>query len=100
MTYEEKLTDEIVSPEVKLRTGDGNGDYVWLAEQEYLESGVIEGLQDRGPKRCWVSFWWWVKVIFSCVSLLVLGVVLALWGGPLLIQKVIQHSLQNLIFDS
>ncbi|CAA6673610.1 unnamed protein product [Spirodela intermedia] len=88
MTYEEQLPDEIASPEVKLRIGDGNGDYVWLGE-EYPESGVIEGFQGRGPKRCWASFWWWVKVVFSCVSLLVVGAVLAFWGGPLLIHKLV-----------
>ena len=89
MTFEEKVTDDIISVERKRPTADLNGDYVCLEGQEFPDAAVDENLLNQDKRKFRRSPWWWLKVAFSCAGLLLIGAAFALWGGPLLINKVI-----------
>ncbi|XP_078445673.1 uncharacterized protein LOC144714774 [Wolffia australiana] len=84
MTCGERLRDGTASPEAK-----NNGDYVLLGAPEYHDSVVVEGLPREQDPRLRSSLWWWGKVVLSCAVLLVVGAVCLIWGGPLLIRKVV-----------
>lgn len=94
MTFEEKVTDDIISLERKRPTADLNGDYLCLEGQEFPDAAVDENLQGQDKRKSWRSPWWWLKVAFSCAGLLLIGAACTLWGGPLLINKVVVPFLE------
>ncbi|KAK9276637.1 hypothetical protein L1049_006173 [Liquidambar formosana] len=96
MTYDDG-GDEVV-PELKLRMGDGNGDYVKLRPLEERDCEA-EGYGCEGEEpssssssssassgRGW-CLWWWVKMFFLFACLAVLAGAFLKWVGPYLMDK-------------
>ncbi|KAK1324336.1 hypothetical protein QJS10_CPA01g02623 [Acorus calamus] len=83
MTYQTHVVNDIaVAADSKLRMGDdGYGDYV--------ELGLSEGVERCGSVEKWGRLRWWCKAVLLSLCLMAVAAAFVLWGGPLLLDKVV-----------
>ena len=84
--------DDCVVPELKLRVGVENGDYVKLRESEGCEPEGFDGGEAPQPSSSmgrWWWVWWWAKVVVLLIFVGVLAVVFLKWVGPFFMDKVL-----------
>ncbi|KAK1286867.1 hypothetical protein QJS10_CPB20g01563 [Acorus calamus] len=68
----------------------GYGDYVRMGLSEGAEPTVTEYWSvEKGRRFCW-----WSKAVLLCLGLVVAGAAFVVWGGPLLIDKVVAPILE------
>ncbi|XP_057510338.1 uncharacterized protein LOC130792793 [Actinidia eriantha] len=82
--------DDCVVPELKLRIGGDNGDYVKLRESEDCEPEGFDGGEAPQPSSSmgrWWWVWWWAKVVVLLIFVGVLAVVFLKWVGPFFMDK-------------
>ncbi|OVA07741.1 SNARE associated Golgi protein [Macleaya cordata] len=77
--------DNEVAPLLKLRMGDGDGDYVRLRNSNEIEE---YGRMEEPPSpRKGISWCWWLKMGLLCLIVIAVGVVFLIWVGPFLLNK-------------
>ncbi|XP_043717332.1 transmembrane protein 64-like [Telopea speciosissima] len=84
-------SDDTVVSELKMQMGDEKGDYVTLGPFNDSELGEFQE-EPPCPKQG-RSLCWWVKVLSLCICLAGLAVVVIVWVGPIVMNKVVIPSL-------
>ncbi|XP_058085135.1 uncharacterized protein LOC131232716 isoform X2 [Magnolia sinica] len=81
-------TEDVSVVDTKLKSDDGNGDYVNLICSNDRESEEFGMPLPQSPRKgC--PLWWWMKVVLSCLLLVVSAACFIIWGGPFLVHKVV-----------
>ena len=83
--------DDCVVPELKLRVGGDNGDYIKLREPEDCDTA---GGDPQPP--CfgggWCRLFRWAKIVALSILVGVLAAVFLIWVGPFFVDKVLVLS--------
>uniref|UniRef100_A0A5B6YSX7 VTT domain-containing protein n=1 Tax=Davidia involucrata TaxID=16924 RepID=A0A5B6YSX7_DAVIN len=96
MTYDVNDEEDCVVPELKVKMGDGNGDYVKLRESDgcHCQEEGFNGVGAQPSSQpsstgsgIWWSLWWWAKAVLLLTFLGVLAAVFLKWIGPFFMDK-------------
>ncbi|KAJ1694773.1 hypothetical protein LUZ63_011471 [Rhynchospora breviuscula] len=68
---------------------NGNGHYLRLPHCDETQCDLAQSELELQDQKRWNRIWWWVKAALACLFLVGAAAVLLLFGGPLVVNKVI-----------